>query len=151
MEERLPATPPPMADIPRPHWDGFQATSELQIQSTFFGILPREVRDMIYAEFWEVSGPRQHILHKDDGHLTHFPCIIGEDEKDERNEMFGVLWREQQKRQPRSLVVNTEWAERMSSTWQQHWKCEEAMKGAANEGKVTGTLFLTSLLACKRM
>ena len=114
--------------------------------------LPPEIRDMIYHEMWEVSGRRQHVFETEDGSaLGHFPCVLAPGEKDTRNEDFEALWDRQQERRPRSLVVDAPWAERMASPWHEHWKCEEAMRAGRASGSKTGTLFLPSLLACRRM
>ena len=34
-----------------PNRDAFQATASLQLDSSFFGMLPPEIREMIYSEF----------------------------------------------------------------------------------------------------
>ncbi|KAK6076004.1 hypothetical protein SCUP234_07504 [Seiridium cupressi] len=81
---------------------------EMQLQSDFFGELPREIRDMIYLQFWAAG------------------------EKDTRNEDFEKVWR-------------------MSSTWHEHWRCEEIMLDAQAQGQEKGTLFLSNLLTCKRI
>lgn len=128
------------------------SSADPQLQSVFFGRLPREIRDMIYHEMWEVSGSRQHVFETEDGPtLGHFPCVLTPREKDTRNEDFERLWDRQQERRPRSLVVDAPWAERMASSWHEHWKCEEAMRASRASGSQTGTLFLPSLLTCRRM
>lgn len=130
---------------------GFATTASLQLESSWFGKLPKEIRDMIYAEFWIVTGARQHVFKTSDGFLTHAPCQLVPGEEDGRNENFEEVWRRQQSRRPRSLVVNTKWAQRFSSDWNDHWRCEEAMKAAGKKRGLTPTLFLSSLLACRRM
>ncbi|KAK8105789.1 hypothetical protein PG999_009148 [Apiospora kogelbergensis] len=128
-------------------------SADLQHQSTFFGGLPREIRDMIYLAMWDVSGTHQHVFEHSDGggNVTHFPCILAAGEEDSRNDEFEMLWRQQQAHRPRSLVKDPVWARRMSSTWHEHWKCEEAMMASREQGTRPGTLFLPSLLTCKRM
>lgn len=121
-----------------------------QLQSTFFGGLPQEIRDLIYANFWELSGSRQHVF-EHDGVVTHFPCLLMPGEEDSRNREFEQLWNECQGRPAQSMVHDAKWARRMSSTWHEHWKCEEAMLLARDGGKRTESLFQSSLLVCKRM
>lgn len=121
-----------------------------QLQSDLFSRIPREIRDMIYVQLWEVSGPRQHVFEHEAG-LTHWPCLLNDEEEDTRNKNFEALWHEQQGKHPQSMVHHATWARRMSSTWHEHWRCEEAMIDAKAEGKKTQALFLPSLLTCKRM
>lgn len=142
---------PPSPGFTSPGMD-FAGSADPQLQSVFFGRLPREIRDMIYHAMWEVSGRRQHVFETGtDTALGHFPCVLAPGEKDTRNEDFEALWNRQQERRPRSLVVDAPWAERMASPWHEHWRCEEAMRASRASGRPTGTLFLPSLLACRRM
>ncbi|KAK7982048.1 hypothetical protein PG988_004286 [Apiospora saccharicola] len=131
----------------------FTMTAELQHQSVLFGKLPREIRDMVYLAMWDVSGTQQHVFEHEDGSgdVTHFPCILAAGETDSRNDEFETMWHKQQARRPRSLVEDPVWARRMSSTWNEHWKCEEAMLARMGEGRKSETLFLPSLLTCRRM
>ncbi|KAK8090648.1 hypothetical protein PG994_000153 [Apiospora phragmitis] len=131
----------------------FTMNADLQRQSAFFGRLPREIRDMVYLAMWDVSGTQQHVfeLEEGSGHVTHFPCSMTAGEQDSRNDEFEKLWHKQQARRPRSLVEDPVWARRMSSSWYEHWKCEEAMLVSREKGKKPGTLFLPSLLMCRRM
>ncbi|KAK8011149.1 hypothetical protein PG990_010114 [Apiospora arundinis] len=152
LEHRDSAMFPPSPGFISPGSD-FTTSADLQHQSTFFGRLPREIRDMVYLAMWDVSGTHQHVFEYAEGcgEVTHFPCILATGEEDSRNDEFEKLWRQQQARRPRSLVEDPVWARRMSSTWHEHWKCEEAMLASREEGRKPGTLFLPSLLTCKRM
>ncbi|KAI1092221.1 hypothetical protein F5B19DRAFT_492647 [Rostrohypoxylon terebratum] len=129
-------------------------TANPQLSSTLFGRLPLEIRDMIYVECWRASGLRQHVFLRD-GRLTHWPCTLVSDERDERLEELHRMI-EVQGTQPRSrtrsLVLHGKWARRFSSPWHNHWRCEEEMEGsmADDEGTRSGTLFLSILLTCKR-
>ncbi|KAI8626555.1 hypothetical protein F5Y19DRAFT_220079 [Xylariaceae sp. FL1651] len=141
----------------------FRETANLQLGSTFFGRLPLEIREMIYAECWVASGSQQHVfLSRQDGRLTHSPCVLTPGEADERNsEIQRLMSRQGQNRrglQSRSsLVVDEQWASRFSSPWYEHWRCEEEMlrfeKGARDHQShpYYQTLFLPILLACKRI
>ncbi|KAI2468490.1 hypothetical protein F4781DRAFT_266692 [Annulohypoxylon bovei var. microspora] len=136
-------------------------TANAQLGSTFFGRLPLEIRDMIYAECWKASGLKQHVfIHG--GRLTHWPCTLASDEVDERLEelhrMFEVQ-ENQQRSRTRSLILDDKWARRFSSPWHNHWRCEEEMDETVvnDEGTHHGhtlrsnrTLFLPILLTCKR-
>lgn len=123
---------------------------DMQLQSTFFRSLPREIRDMIYVQFWEVSGSHQHVF-EHQGSVSHFPCIMEGDQEDTRNKEFEDIWHRQQSHCPKSVVRDAKWAKRMSSTWHEHWRCEEAILAAEGTGNKTRTLFLPTLLACKQM
>ncbi|KAK8080061.1 hypothetical protein PG997_007879 [Apiospora hydei] len=131
----------------------FTMSADLQHQSVFFGKLPREIRDMVYLAMWDVSGTQQHVFEHEEGsgHVTHFPCILAAGEQDNRNHEFEKLWRRQQALRPRSLVEDPVWAKRMSSPWNEHWKCEDAMLASREKGNKSCTLFLPSLLTCRRM
>ncbi|RYP04583.1 hypothetical protein DL765_010139 [Monosporascus sp. GIB2] len=74
-----------------PDRPGLQATASLQLCSAFFGKLPLEVREMIYSEFWVVSGVNQHVF-SHNGRLTHCPCLLVPGEEDERNNEFEEVW-----------------------------------------------------------
>ncbi|KAK7744305.1 hypothetical protein SLS62_010263 [Diatrype stigma] len=66
------------APAPTPDRDALRATADLQLGSSFFGRLPLEIREIIYSEFWIVSGLKQHIFRRDDGRLTHCPCLLAD-------------------------------------------------------------------------
>ncbi|KAH8203010.1 hypothetical protein TruAng_002844 [Truncatella angustata] len=123
---------------------------DLQLQSPFFFKLPREVRDMIYLDCWEVFGSRQHVF-EHEGSTSYFPCLLEPGEQDSRNEDFEKLWRSQQAHQPKSMVHDAEWARRMSSAWQDHWRCEEAMLSCRAQGAKMNGPVTYSFLTCKRL
>jgi hypothetical protein len=52
-----------------------ERTAHRQIESSFFGRLPLEVRQMIYLEVWRNAGLRQHIFLKDNELLRRTPCL----------------------------------------------------------------------------
>jgi hypothetical protein len=127
-----------------------EMTAAQQLQSTFFGLLPREIRDMVYTECWNISGQRQHVF-EHEGVLTHSRCVLKLGEEDTRNQGFERLWNQHQARGQKGMVRDGKWARRMASTWNEHWRCEEAMRAARENGRGTYTLFLPCLLACRRM
>ncbi|KAJ1326923.1 hypothetical protein MN608_08372 [Microdochium nivale] len=153
----------------------------LQLQSSLFGRLPAELRQLIYNECWLASGPQQHIFrntgpgrvkrhgsaslddHSPAPQLTHFPCCKTDDDDDEiAAEHDHIL---ETRRRSRSRVsayfVDEVWSSRFDSPWLDHWRCEEAMREEAILQDFAGdgdarparrrTLFLPMLLCCRRM
>jgi hypothetical protein len=100
-----------------------------QLSSPFFTLLPAEVRNLIYAEFWKLCSARQHIVVKrvdDEDHhgnslvveeWSHVPCIADPGAEDPRFDRFGDS-------EPGSLE-RTVWGFRLKSEWCLHWPCEE--------------------------
>jgi hypothetical protein len=139
-----------------------RATANLQLGSAFFGYLPAEIREMIYAECWLVSGLQQHVfLSRHSRQLTHSPCVLMPGETDGRNDEILRLmcYQGRNRRGSRSrcsLVVDEQWACRFSSPWHEHWRCEEEMLRSAKVARNDGvnsrhrTLFLPILLMCKQ-
>ncbi|KAI3319464.1 hypothetical protein HD806DRAFT_260264 [Xylariaceae sp. AK1471] len=156
------AFPTTKQDSASPDVAQLRTTANLQLGSTFFGRLPSEIREMIYAECWLVSGLQQHVfLSRHDRQLTHSPCILMPGQTDERNDEIQRLMccQGQNRRGSRSrssFVVDEQWASRFSSPWHEHWRCEEEMlhpeKTARNDelNLHHRTLFLPILLACKQ-
>ncbi|KAK3318951.1 hypothetical protein B0H66DRAFT_253442 [Apodospora peruviana] len=84
-------------------YDQFAATADSQTSSAFFQVLPSEIRQQIYVEFWRIAGPqgtlRQHIIPADSCfrrgkpldrlRLTHIECIT--DSLDEREAWLDIL------------------------------------------------------------
>ncbi|KAI1637893.1 hypothetical protein F4809DRAFT_301213 [Biscogniauxia mediterranea] len=129
-----------------------RATADIQLDSSLFGRFPSEIREMIYAECWAVSGLEQHIFSRD-GRLTHSPCVLAPGEVDTRNGEIHRMCRQSRRRsRSHSLAVDKKWASRFTSTWQEHWRCEEEMLSAqgVQTRRRPRTLFLSMLLACKR-
>ncbi|RWA04481.1 hypothetical protein EKO27_g10625 [Xylaria grammica] len=140
-----------------------RSTANLQLESTLFGRLPPEIREMVYAECWVVSGLRQHVFLDCHGRqLGHSPCIRTSGEPDERNYEIQRLMscRRRNRRGARSrssVAVDRLWAARFSSDWHEHWPCEEMLprtpeKVARNDHSSHShrSLFLPILLLCKR-
>jgi hypothetical protein len=127
----------------------FAATADPQVLSNFFSVLPLEVRQMIYIEFWRLSGLRQHIFaRKNSPYKTHAPCIIAQDQEDIRYDRFRAA-------KGGEIAM---WETRLKSDWCFHWECEEldksTIKHSSNDPggvRETWSPFLPSLLACKRM
>ncbi|KAI1453865.1 hypothetical protein F4805DRAFT_461369 [Annulohypoxylon moriforme] len=139
-----------------PNTTRMRETADSQFGSLLF-MLPLEIRDMVYAECWKVSGFKQHIFMRDD-RLTHWPCKLPSDEVDERFYEFQRMLEaqnNQRRSHTRSLKLDERWARRFSSPWQNHWRCEEEMltdeeAGFDHPSHPKRTLFLPILLACKR-
>ncbi|KAI1109848.1 hypothetical protein F5Y14DRAFT_388887 [Nemania sp. NC0429] len=147
---------------PSPDVAHLRITANAQSHSAFFGHLPSEIREMIYAECWAVSGLRQHVYQSQHGlQLTHSPCILSRRQTDERNDEIRRLMccQGQNRRGSRSrssLVVDGQWAARFSSPWHEHWPCEEEalrLEQSSRDQESHNrrqTLFLPILLLCKR-
>ncbi|KAI8682473.1 hypothetical protein NCS56_00370300 [Fusarium sp. Ph1] len=106
-----------------------------QSQSSFVARLPSEVREAIYLELWRCVGLRQHIVtharYRRDGkltevHLVRWPCTtefyVGNRLQEEVDalpiEMFNSVGR---------LANNIPYRRRDSSSWMDHWSCEERL------------------------
>ncbi|KAI1497756.1 hypothetical protein F5X99DRAFT_421092 [Biscogniauxia marginata] len=143
---------PTVSELRIPAPTRLQAPADLQLRSTFFGRLPLEIREMIYTECWVASGLKQHVF-SCDGRLAHSLCVLAPGEVDTRNEEIYRMCRQNGRgSRSRFLTVDKRWASRFSSTWNDHWRCEEEMlstKGAKGHGHQR-TLFLPMLLACRR-
>ena len=126
----------------------FQATAHLQLSSSFFGKLPLEIRDIIYSEVWAASGLRQHVFSRDD-RLVHCPCLLASGKDDKKDDEFEEVWQNRRRSRTGSIVVDEKWASRFSSSWNDHWICEEEM--LSNAKPKPHALFLPALLTCKRM
>ncbi|KAI0394138.1 hypothetical protein F5Y17DRAFT_271356 [Xylariaceae sp. FL0594] len=147
-----------------PDMTHLQSTADSQHQSTLFGRLPLEIREMIYTECWAASGLRHHVYLSPNGAgLAHSPCLLKPGQADERNAELQRLMscQGQNRRGSRSrssLVVDRQWASRFSSPWHEHWPCEEEMLRRSADGRASEddahqthrTLFLPILLSCKR-
>jgi hypothetical protein len=128
--------------IPTHHLD---TTSHHQLQSTFFGKLPLEIRRQIYQELWASSGLDQHIYQKG-GRFSHCPCTIDHDEPDERDELV-ELYRLEKDITDCDSFKNSALHQKLSSPWTKHWKCEEHL----SQNGAPLNPFLLSLVSCKRM
>lgn len=161
-----PSSSPSPTTTPTPDGAALRATANLQLGSSFFGRLPLEIREMIYSEFWIVSGLKQHIFRHEDGRLTHCPCLLVDgkgddggdsdaaDDEGKENNDFAEVWQNCRRSRTGSMViVDDKWAPRFSSTWNDHWRCEEEMLLSSDALTQGGrhTLFLPALLTCKRM
>ncbi|KAI2633557.1 hypothetical protein GGS26DRAFT_51116 [Hypomontagnella submonticulosa] len=147
----------PKSSATTPNVARLRETAHRQFRSVLFGRLPREIREMIYIECWKASGIKQHVFIRN-GRLTHSPCLLASDETDERLEELQRVLHKQgspQRWRTRSLALDNKWAGRFSSSWHEHWICEEEMKEVtANHGEThhchQRTIFLPMMLACKR-
>jgi hypothetical protein len=109
------------------------APADPQLASPFFTLLPAEIRNLIYAEFWCLASPRHHVLAdqvRDDQagagvpteRWAHIPCITHPDTLDVRFQMFLET-------HPSSPARDV-WGSRLKSEWCRHWACEEQGQNA---------------------
>lgn len=105
----------------------FGGSADPQLSSPFFTLLPAEIRNLIYLEYWNLASTRQHIVknqslnEEDDGSFTqqfaHVPCSIAPGDEDIRFDRFSAS-------EPMSPEKNA-WNRRLKSEWCLHWPCEE--------------------------
>lgn len=146
-----------------------------QFPSPFFTVLPAEIRNLIYAEFWKLYSARQHIVKRqirgetnpevDLENFTeqwlHVPCLVDPSAED-------IRWSKYINSSPSSEDRRI-WGNRLRSEWCLHWACEEQLQSQDRTGPAevasnneacaapksqpvhgrTGILDL--LLTCKRM
>lgn len=109
--------------------------------------VPREIRDIIFDHLWNDAGLAQHIVFQN-GHYSAAKCLTAHSVPDnslaEESASHGtsrfedvVLWR------------------RMTSSWGNHWRCEEFSHAGRSEQRqindAGSSLFLTLLLVCRQM
>lgn len=132
-----PATGPKYPDS-----EQFWLSAHHQDQSPLFK-LPYEVREAIYRHLLRSAGLKRHVFVAD-GRYTHTRCITDDDGPDERQVEVERLMGES------TEVENATWARRLLSSWNNHWRCEEAVLSDA-QGISEPTPFLATLLTCKKM
>ncbi|GKT48488.1 uncharacterized protein ColSpa_08669 [Colletotrichum spaethianum] len=146
-EPASPTIPEPAAGPKFPDADGFRASAHHQRQSVFFR-LPYEVREPIYRQLLRAAGRRQHIFVAN-GRYTHTRCLIDDDEDgggpDERQVELRRLMGEARR------ISHPIWARRLLSSWNCHWRCEEAAMAEAEGSASEPTPLLAVLLSCKMM
>lgn len=152
----------------------FRRTADPQLSSSFFTLLPAEVRNLIYLEFWKLSSTRLHV-HADEIELpqafqpgvdpepprlrwSHTRCITNPRARDVRFDQFC-------RAKPGSPEESI-WTARLKSEWCLHWDCEEQgqrgeldvrdmskkLQGLLSGGHGAGNgVFLDVLRTCKRM
>lgn len=122
----------------------------------FFRKLPPEIREQIYRQYWLSAGIDRHIFLEDDD-FCFAPCLADHD--DPVDECQTGLEAEFD---PSPCVQrHKKWFDRMTSTWCNHWRCEEAYRRAnkrqRRKGGGTGNTpkklmtCLPLLLSCKRL
>jgi len=133
-----------------PNREAFAATADVQEPSAFFSALPLEIRQMIYIEFWRLTGLKQHVFSRIPitGLLTHSPCITDPRAPDPRHE-------ESQNGVGEGSAV---WERRFRTGWCVHWACEELDRpevvpsnAAATPRRRPWSPFLPVMQTCKRM
>lgn len=133
-----------------PNRDAFAATADAQEPSAFFSALPLEIRQMIYVEFWRLTGLKQHVFSRVPiaGRLTHSPCITDPRAPDARHE----------KSQNSGGESSAVWERRFRTDWCVHWACEELDRPEVVPSNVAPTPrgppwspFLPAMQTCKRM
>jgi len=122
-----------------------ESSSHHQLDSTFFGKLPLEIRRQIYQELWLSSGLSQHVYERN-GRISHCPCVIDHDAADERDDLV-EMHRLQKELTNTDSFTDTALHQQLSSPWTKHWKCEEQL----NQHGAPPNPFMLSLLSCKRM
>ncbi|KAK5657825.1 hypothetical protein OQA88_2898 [Cercophora sp. LCS_1] len=138
----------------------FHASAHAQEHSLFFTLLPAEIRDLIYIEFWRASSRtgtlRQHVFRRPDleqtpgaprsSHWAHAPCVTNPAGDDVRYTGF-------RNANPGSLE-RASWLQRLKTEWCLHWACEEAdfaMLAESGDSVPQRSLFMPVLTTCKRM
>ncbi|OIW28268.1 hypothetical protein CONLIGDRAFT_632525 [Coniochaeta ligniaria NRRL 30616] len=136
------------------------ATANPQLSSSFFSVLPAEIRRMIYVEYWrhnclyEDAGEhtstgdsthKYHIINKvrfgSTVRYTHSPCVVS----DQNSHDFRMGRLDLARGQ--DSEVHT-WARRIETDWAVHWPCEELYKNTTRRPQST---FMPALLTCKLM
>lgn len=115
-----------------------------QPDSSFFRLLPPEIRQQIYENLVE---PIQHIYMSEahlSGPMGHAPCMVDPDAEDmrEKSYLHALKHDELPDGTPVTDADKIAWNARQYTDWCNHWQCEEA----CSRGAVIGPL-----LACKRM
>ncbi|KAL2164889.1 hypothetical protein VTH06DRAFT_185 [Thermothelomyces fergusii] len=137
----------------------FHLSADAQSSSPFFAVLPAEIRDLVYIEFWKLSSARLHVVKRQvireispdqdaenpwEDEWLHVPCIIDPRVEESR---WGEVTGKQSK-----------------SEWCIHWPCEEQFppvkairhgqsgaEASASRPIPGQTGFLNLLTTCKRM
>ncbi|KAM0269628.1 hypothetical protein ACHAQH_009707 [Verticillium albo-atrum] len=114
-------------------------------------MLPLEVREQIYAEFWQCTGLDRHVYLEDDD-FRFALCETNHDAVDACQTGLAHDF------YPEPMVQrHQKWYNRMTSSWCNHWKCEESMRQRRVPGSnVKGTRddlhpCIPLLLSCQRM
>ncbi|KAM9875229.1 hypothetical protein VDGD_08151 [Verticillium dahliae] len=123
-----------------------------QGQSSFFRKLPLEVRQQIFAEFWQCAGLNRHV-YLEDGDFRFALCETDHDSTDDACQT-GLA----HDFYPQPRVQNhPKWYGRMTSSWCNHWKCQESMcqrrtPNSSGEEKQDGlSSCIPLLLSCQRI
>lgn len=156
--------------------DSFERTADPQTSSAFFSLLPAEVRNLIYREFWHLTSPRQHIVAEE---VVQYAAAArppggragggaggGGETRDEKAPR-ALVWRhvpcitdprardvrfESFAAAPLGLPERAQWGARLRSEWCLHWACEEHdATERRRHRRRTRTGFLDLLGTCKRM
>ena len=122
--------------------EALSSSADEQTSALFFTMLPLEVRNLIYTEFWRTSGLRQHITSQSDSRssrgIIHTPCLINPTTPDDRYANYVAN---------KSRDVTSKWQRRLKSDWTIHWLCEETRW----DSRGRWSPFLPVLLTCKRL
>ncbi|KAK4099707.1 hypothetical protein N658DRAFT_487500 [Parathielavia hyrcaniae] len=142
----------------------FTQSADPQLSSPFFTVLPAEIRNLIYGEFWKLCSTRQHIVLKQEGDpelgqsvrkWSHVPCITDPEAEDTRFTRFLAC--------DAASPERTLWGIRLKSEWCLHWQCGEQMRqapvipddvvdqDASSSQPSLETGHLNLLTVCKRM
>jgi hypothetical protein len=106
----------------------FDRSADPQLSSPFFALLPAEIRNLIYLEFWNLCSTRQHVVKNqipDEDNAegfnewSHVPCLVDPRAEDTRFDEYATSV-------PASAERNL-WGKRLKSEWCLHWACEEQL------------------------
>lgn len=115
----------------------FDRSADPQLSSPFFALLPAEIRNLIYTEFWHLGPSRQHIvLERLDDKVfnprppprdappverwAHTPCVMADPAAGDQDVRFGRFLATGPGSPARDV-----WGKRLKSDWCLHWACEE--------------------------
>ena len=124
----------------------FDRSADPQLSSPFFALLPAEIRNLIYLEFWNLCSTRQHVVKNqipDEENAegfnewSHVPCLIDPRAEDTRFDEYATS-------APASPERNL-WGKRLKSEWCLHWACEEQIHHASKTAIGMGREMLRAL------
>lgn len=117
----------------------FGYSADPQLSSSFFTLLPAEVRNLIYLEFLKLCSTRQHIVRfqnpegPDAGGPAevwlHVPCCADPRAPDVRFDEFAIS-------KPGSPERDL-WGKRLKSDWCWHWPCRERSQDILDRARAT--------------
>lgn len=107
--------------------------------SLLFGV-PREIRDAIYYEIWQSMGTKQHIFWHGESSVRPTsryclrPCTTTYEVEDSLQSKLEKVWDERGRPQLLEGDDMATWIARLQSPWYNHWRCEEDLSAACEDG-----------------